>query len=631
MTDEDAQSRAAGRARSEEPAPTGADPSRDVPAPSATTSATSATPSTDDETEPTLAEPSTARPGEPSLTEPSLTDPSLTEPTLVDPAFTEPTARLDPPADPTLVDEPVTQEVPPAWAPPAPDAPAPDEPLPPPAAGPTGPPPPPPTGPPTGPPPPPGGDQTPPAAGPPPWFGGDGPIFARDRLIRPAKGRYIAGVCAAIGRATNTDPVLWRVLLAVLGFFGGVGVLIYLIGWLAIPGEGDTASPFESLLGRGRSKMSPLAVVALGAGAIISFAFIVHDGFRATLLAAAVVVGAALLLKRSGWTGPNGHSEPTPAQGSAPGAATFPPAPGGFASEAPTAPFGATAAEATARTGTATASAPTGEPVTEPLAPTPPGYTPPGYTPPGAASSGPASPGFAPPTGGYRPPFAPHGPWAGAGQSPWNAPQSKPPKAPRPPRERSKLGRITFFALLFVLGMMALIDVAGASVSISAYFAAALTVLALGLILGAWVGRGRGLIFLSLLATLGLAVSSGTEHWGNQVGNNVFRPQSLAAMADRYDFTVGRDTLDLRTVDFTGQTQDTTIAMKVGQLRVLLPENVDTTVTVNLENGRARVFSQEWTSDVGGRSVTDQGTDGPGGGTLNLTIQMKAGDVEVNR
>ena len=103
------------------------------------------------------------------------------------------------------------------------------------------------------------------------------------------QGRYIAGVCAALGRATNTDPVLWRVLLAVLGFFGGVGILLYLIGWLLIPAEGDTASPIESLLGRGRSGMSPLSVRRCSAAAaVLSFAFIVHDGFRAALLAAAV-------------------------------------------------------------------------------------------------------------------------------------------------------------------------------------------------------------------------------------------------------------------------------------------------------------------------------------------------------
>ena len=42
----------------------------------------------------------------------------------------------------------------------------------------------------------------------------------------------LAGVCGAFGRATNTDPVLWRVVLVVLTIFGGIGVLAYLVGWL---------------------------------------------------------------------------------------------------------------------------------------------------------------------------------------------------------------------------------------------------------------------------------------------------------------------------------------------------------------------------------------------------------------
>ena len=102
--------------------------------------------------------------------------------------------------------------------------------------------------------PPPGGYAPPPgAAG----------FTSRYGLLRPREGRYLAGVCAAIGRATNTDPVLWRVLLAVLGFFGGIGILVYVAAWLIIPGEGDTASPVESMLGRGRSSMSPVTVIVL--------------------------------------------------------------------------------------------------------------------------------------------------------------------------------------------------------------------------------------------------------------------------------------------------------------------------------------------------------------------------------
>ncbi|TDC60445.1 PspC domain-containing protein, partial [Micromonospora sp. KC207] len=153
--------------------------------------------------------------------------------------------------------------------------------------------------------PPPGGDG--PGAGSPPPSGYGAPpspppegagFTSRYGLVRPREGRYLAGVCAAIGRATNTDPVLWRVLLAVLGFFGGIGILVYVTAWLIIPGEGDTASPVESMLGRGRSSMSPVTVIVLSILVAVSFGYIVTDAFRAVLLGAAILIGGALLLNR---------------------------------------------------------------------------------------------------------------------------------------------------------------------------------------------------------------------------------------------------------------------------------------------------------------------------------------------
>jgi phage shock protein PspC (stress-responsive transcriptional regulator) len=467
---------------------------------------------------------------------------------------------------------------------------------------------------------PPAGGETPPAA-PPPWFGAgaDGPTFAKEKLIRPTSGRYVAGVCAALGRATNTDPVLWRVLIAVLGFFGGVGVLIYLIGWLVIPAEGDSASPIESLLGRGRSGMAPFSIVLLGGATVLTFAFVVNDGFRAALLAAAVLIGAVLLLKRNAGGAPATFPAPGPA-----GATAAPPPP----AEAPAAPRPAdvpapaatepTVAFATAAPADAPpAAAPAEEPVTAPLPPLPP--------------LAPEPPPFAPPTGGYRPPFAPHGPYAGPPPPPPLAPRPPAPRPPKPPREKSKLGRITFFGLVMVLGVLAMVDSAGVSVPVSGYFAAALATIALGLIVGAWFGRARGLIALAIVATIGLGISSGVERFGGYVTNSQYDPQTVAAVADRYDFTLGNATIDLRAVDFTGAEQNTTVRMRAGQVRVLLPERVDTSVDVNMD-GRAVIFGRE--SDgrqISGQTVTDLGTDGAGGGKLNLTIEMNAGNVEVIR
>ncbi|MGW3612469.1 PspC domain-containing protein, partial [Micromonospora sp. NPDC005163] len=169
------------------------------------------------------------------------------------------------------------------------------------------------------------------AGGTPPGPGGPGPsapplggagFTSRYGLVRPREGRYLAGVCAAIGRATNTDPVLWRVLLAVLGFFGGIGILVYVAAWLIIPNEGDTASPVESMLGRGRSSMSPVTVIILGILVAASFGYIVTDAFRAVLLGAAILIGGALLLNRDS-RGPQpgvpGGAAPSGPMGTPPG------------------------------------------------------------------------------------------------------------------------------------------------------------------------------------------------------------------------------------------------------------------------------------------------------------------------
>jgi hypothetical protein len=250
--------------------------------------------------------------------------------------------------------------------------------------------------------------------------------------------------------------------------------------------------------------------------------------------------------------------------------------------------------------------------------------------PPKASQFGPPAP---PPAGTYRPPFAPHGPYAQSPHAPYQQqPQPRPPRAPRPRRERSKLGRLTFFAVLVVIGLMAVLHMAGAHIAVSAYFAAALVTIALGLIVGTWFGRARGLIALALLATLGLAISTGGERWGGRVGNSVYRPATLAAVADRYDFTAGSATLDLRGIDFTGQKQDITATMKVGQLKVLLPADVDTTTTVHMQAGRALLMGKEYDNQsIDGQTVTDLGKDGSGGGTLSLDLQLDTGNLEVTR
>ena len=78
--------------------------------------------------------------------------------------------------------------------------------------------------------------QLPPEPGPP----GPEPPPAGDglRVVRRSRSeRVIAGVCGGIGRYLGVDPVLLRIAFIVLALANGLGVIAYVVAWVAIPEE----------------------------------------------------------------------------------------------------------------------------------------------------------------------------------------------------------------------------------------------------------------------------------------------------------------------------------------------------------------------------------------------------------
>ena len=61
-------------------------------------------------------------------------------------------------------------------------------------------------------------------------------------LSRPVEGRMLGGVAAGIARYLDVDVTVIRILFAVLAFFGGAAIPVYLAGWLLIPEEGEDQS-----------------------------------------------------------------------------------------------------------------------------------------------------------------------------------------------------------------------------------------------------------------------------------------------------------------------------------------------------------------------------------------------------
>jgi len=65
------------------------------------------------------------------------------------------------------------------------------------------------------------------------------------RLERSNANRVIAGVCGGIAEYLAVDPTLVRVVFVVLAFFGGIGLLAYIVLLILMPLPGR-AAPFSS-------------------------------------------------------------------------------------------------------------------------------------------------------------------------------------------------------------------------------------------------------------------------------------------------------------------------------------------------------------------------------------------------
>jgi phage shock protein PspC (stress-responsive transcriptional regulator) len=64
------------------------------------------------------------------------------------------------------------------------------------------------------------------------------------RLTRSSEDRVIAGVAGGLGRYLGVDPVVIRIALVVLMFFGGAGFIAYAAAWLLIPSDKDPHARF---------------------------------------------------------------------------------------------------------------------------------------------------------------------------------------------------------------------------------------------------------------------------------------------------------------------------------------------------------------------------------------------------
>jgi phage shock protein PspC (stress-responsive transcriptional regulator) len=223
---------------------------------------------------------------------------------------------------------------------------------------------------------------------------------------------------------------------------------------------------------------------------------------------------------------------------------------------------------------------------------------------------------------------APPAPPGGTG---WTAPPAyQPPYQPpvRPDRGPKLFGP-TLALVAIALGSLGLYDT-GHDLSAAAYAALALTVVGVMLLVGSVAGRAGGLIFLGIVATIALAISSAVDgNWSTE--RQIDRTPVVASnVQDSYRLTAGQIDLDL-TEDSDPQNLDgrtITLDAEAGELIVRVPDGVDVDVDAAIRFG-GEIDIDGYTrsgNDVQLSRHLEGGADAP---QLNLELDLLVGHIQV--
>jgi len=211
------------------------------------------------------------------------------------------------------------------------------------------------------------------------------------------------------------------------------------------------------------------------------------------------------------------------------------------------------------------------------------------------------------------------------------APAAPRPPSPKQPRERSVLGRVTIAMGLIAIASMALVDLATARITIEPvhYFAAAVAVIGVGLLVGTFVGRARWLIIVgAILVPILWLTALIPASWNFDAGDFVYRPVSATDVASKYEQGAGVMTIDLTrlTREDLARVGVIEASLGLGEMIVRLPDDVGVEV-------RARAGAGEISGPF--RTVTGVGLDvtrdlGSKPSVLFVDLRVGAGTITIS-
>ncbi|MFD4372782.1 PspC domain-containing protein [Streptomyces sp. NPDC058486] len=426
-------------------------------------------------------------------------------------------------------------------------------------------------------------------------------------LRRSRTSRVVGGVCGGLGRYFDMDPVIFRIVLAVLAVTGGIGLIFYGFAWLLITLVDEEESEGRRLL-TGRVSGASLAAILMA---------LVGCGIFLSMLRTGSLLGFAVLLTLA-TAGAAYWSQRRPlAEGEAAE---------GDPEAKPKAPHGRVPVPPEAKAPPLTFIE-LGSWWRDPIVKD--------------GSTGKVAIGYM---------WGPHGivdregkvggevPKPGSQWGPQVDPERPEPSVRRSPYSIAGIVHLLAFAAA-ITGTALTWESQPLGTSLATGLAAALAVFGLGLVVSSFLGRtGFGTIFQTVVTAALLAGAIAlpdkiTTDWTRQT----WTPPTVAAVQARYDLGSGVGTLDLSRLSVPeGTTVSTAVDVGAGKLEVVVPRDVVVKLHAQVGLGDLQLPGQapddiDIAPDRDETRTLDPAAGIDPAGTLDLSLEVGLGQVEVTR
>jgi phage shock protein PspC (stress-responsive transcriptional regulator) len=211
-------------------------------------------------------------------------------------------------------------------------------------------------------------------------------------------------------------------------------------------------------------------------------------------------------------------------------------------------------------------------------------------------------------------------------------PPPRPPHRPRPPRPRPLLGPLAIALLLLYSGLSVFADRVGWwSTDPGSFVAVCLMIVGGVLVLSAFLGRARGLIWIGvLLLPIAWAITAIDLTWWDGVGERTVAVTTIDQLDDSYRWGIGEFTVDLSDLDLGGNDRDLAVGLTIGELTVYVPETMGVEIDLVARMGSVIITDGQDRVNNDGIDITlDRVVGDPDGGTLRLDVDMGIGEAEI--